>query len=116
MARPPEMMAAEQFKPIAVAPPSQHPTRFALRCLVDLQLLTIVRPLRPALQQLRGQVLDVGAGMSPWRDWLPEGVQYHGIDVGNAADFGMGDSRKELLYYDGKRMPLPDSAIDGALC
>jgi len=110
------MSTTERFQPIAVAPPSRHPVLFALRCVVDLQLATIARPLRPALQAVRGKVLDVGAGMSPWRDWLPEGVLYQGIDVGNSGEFGMGGSRDELLYYDGGKMPLPDCAFDAALC
>lgn len=109
------MSGTERFQPIAVAPPSRHPALFALRCLVDLQLATIARPLRPALQAVRGKVLDIGAGMSPWRDWLPEGVIYQGIDVGNASEFGM-DVNDELLYYDGGRIPLPDGAFDTALC
>jgi SAM-dependent methyltransferase len=110
------MAGTERFQPIAVAPPSRHPLLFALRCVVDLQLATIARPLRPALQAVRGKVLDVGAGMSPWRDWLPEGVLYQGIDVGNAGEFGMGGNRDELLYYDGGKMPLRDCAFDAALC
>lgn len=57
---------AEAFKPLAVRPPSSNPRLFAVRCAVDLQLLTLVRFLQPVLARLRGRVLDVGAGEAPW--------------------------------------------------
>lgn len=110
------MGAAERFQPIAVGSPSRHPVLFALRCAVDVQLATIARPLRRALRSVRGAVLDVGAGMSPWRDWLAEGVQYQGIDVGTASEFGMGASRADLIYYDGSVMPLAAARFDAVLC
>jgi SAM-dependent methyltransferase len=107
---------SEQFKPIPVGAPSARPVAFALRCVIDLQLATIVRPLRPALLQLRGKVLDVGAGQSPWRDWLPPAASYQGIDVGHAGEFGMEANRNDVLYYDGRTMPLADASFDAALC
>lgn len=116
MARRCDVALTEQFKPIPVAAPNAHPIAFALRCLVDVQLATIVKPLRPALAQLRGRVLDVGAGESPWRDWLPVGTTYQGIDVGHADEFGMAARRKDVLYYDGRSMPLGDRGFDAALC
>lgn len=110
------MASAEQFQPIAVASPGSRPLAFALRCVVDLQLATIAKPLRPALAALRGRVLDVGAGMSPWRAWLGEGAAYQGLDVGHATEFGMEGGRDDVIYYDGTTMPLADGSFDAALC
>ena len=45
-------MSGEAFQPISVKPPSANPVAFALRCLVDLQLGTIVEHLRPAMAGL----------------------------------------------------------------
>jgi SAM-dependent methyltransferase len=106
----------EGFKPIAVTGPARHPALFALRCVIDVQLATIARPLRPAIRSLRGKVLDVGAGQSPWRDWLPPGAAYHGIDVGHADEFGMMGEQPDVEYYDGYIMPLPNDDFDAALC
>ncbi|QCP50766.1 class I SAM-dependent methyltransferase [Trinickia violacea] len=106
----------ERFQPIAVTSPCQHPWLFKLRCLVDVQLGSIVKHLRPALSRLRGRVLDVGAGESPWRDWLPRGTTYQGIDIGNAADFGMSGGRNDIKYYDGTRIPFDDAEFDSAIC
>jgi 2-polyprenyl-3-methyl-5-hydroxy-6-metoxy-1,4-benzoquinol methylase len=109
-------MEKEKFKPISVKPPSRNPLAFRLRCLVDLQLGTIVKQLRPAMGRLHGQVLDVGAGESPWREWLPAGSIYRGIDVGNADEFGMSHGKKDVTYYDGRTIPFPEQSFDGAIC
>lgn len=108
--------APEGFQPVAVESPIAHPMRFRLRCLLDLQLATIVEHLRPALGDLHGAVLDVGAGESPWRAWLPPDTHYTGLDVGHAADFGMDSRRSDIVYYDGRTMPLADDRFDAVLC
>jgi len=106
----------EGFKPIPVTVPGASPWRFALRCVVDLQLATIVKPLRPALEHLPpGTVLDVGAGQSPWRGWLPAHCRYVGLDVANAGDFGMARGG-DITYYDGKTIPFAPETFDAALC
>lgn len=107
---------SESFQPIAVSAPSTNPLLFKLRCLVDLQLGTIDKFLRPAMARLRGDVLDIGAGKSPWREYLPSSAKYHGIDIESAADFGMQSAGAEITYYDGKSMPYADAAFDAAIC
>jgi SAM-dependent methyltransferase len=109
-------MTNEGFKPIAVTSPADAPLAFGLRCVVDLQLATIARYLRPALKGLTGAVLDVGAGQSPWRGWLPNTATYQGIDIGYAADFGMQPKVKDVIYYAGADMPLADNTYDAVLC
>ena len=109
-------MQTEAFKPISVKKPSSNPFMFRVRCMVDLQLLTIVRPLRPAMARLDGNVLDVGAGESPWREWLPPTARYQGIDIGNAEEFGMKQGREGITYYDGRTIPFPDASFDSAIC
>jgi SAM-dependent methyltransferase len=106
----------EGFKPVPVTLPGASPWKFALRCVVDLQLATIVKPLRPALAQLPpGTVVDVGAGQSPWRGWMPAHCRYVGLDIANAGDFGMSRG-EDITYYDGKTIPFPPRTFDAALC
>jgi SAM-dependent methyltransferase len=110
-------MTGETFQPISVKPPSANPLAFALRCLVDLQLGTIVEHLRPAMAALPpGAVLDVGAGQSPWREWLPPHCRYVGLDVAHAGDFGMAPAASDVVTYDGGTMPFADASFDGAVC
>jgi 2-polyprenyl-3-methyl-5-hydroxy-6-metoxy-1,4-benzoquinol methylase len=109
-------MQVEKFKPVSVKAPSSNKVLFRLRCMVDLQLKTIVHYLRPAMAGLSGKVLDVGAGESPWREWLPSTATYEGVDVGNAEEFGMQPARDGITYYDGRTIPFPDAIFDGAIC
>ncbi|MFM8331954.1 MAG: class I SAM-dependent methyltransferase [Candidatus Methylumidiphilus sp.] len=106
----------ELFKPIAVQNPLDHPWLFKLRCVVDLQLSTISKYLRPAILNIHGSVLDVGAGQSPWRGWLPRDTRYQGIDVKNAGEFGMTEGLRDVVYYDGNLMPFSDSSFDNVIC
>jgi 2-polyprenyl-3-methyl-5-hydroxy-6-metoxy-1,4-benzoquinol methylase len=106
----------EFFKPIAVTDPQRSPLAFRLRCLLDLQVATVARFLRPAMQDLKGQVLDVGAGESPWRSSLPSDVTYRGLDIKTAETFGMGANVADVDYYDGEIFPYDDNSFDGVLC
>ena len=106
----------ENFQPIPVRPPSDNPLLFRLRCLLDLQLGTIVVNLRPEMAKLQGRILDVGAGESPWREWLPKGCHYQGIDIDNADDYGMRLDRPDVIYYSGANIPFPEATFDGAIC
>ena len=105
---------SEAFQPIPVRPPSEARALFAFRCMLDFQLLTIYRFLRPELLAFRGRVLDAGAGEAPWRELLAH-VEYVGIDVDEAAGFGMRRT-PNIVYYDGRKIPFPDSSFDHVLC
>lgn len=109
-------MVREDFKPIPVTSPVDAPLAFFLRCVVDLQLATLAHYLRPALNELSGAVLDVGAGQSPWRGWLSNDATYQGIDIANATDFGMQPKVKDVIYYSGANMPFVDNSYDAVLC
>jgi len=104
---------AEAFQPIAVRPPTDNRPLFALRCALDLQLLTIVRFLRPVIGAWRGRVLDVGAGEAPWCDLMPH-AEYFGVDVQSAGEFGM-TRNPRITYYDGRMLPFPDAHFDHVL-
>jgi len=88
---------------------------FKLRCLFDLQLKTIVDYLEPQLVKLKGSVLDVGAGQMPWRTFVQASVNYIGVDIESAEAFGMYRS-SEIIYYDGKKLPMHSESFDYALC
>lgn len=104
----------EAFKPIAIGPPSENRLLFAVRRMVDLQLLTTFSFLSVELTELRGRVLDVGAGQAPWRELL-RNAEYVGLDVEAASEFGM-KRQPDVVYYDGGRMPFPDSSFDHVMC
>jgi SAM-dependent methyltransferase len=105
----------EAFQPIAVRAPNENWALFWVRCLLDLQLLTIFRFLVKPLSLCRGRILDVGAGESPWRGLLSSSVDYTGIDIDSSCEFGM-RQQSGITYYDGKRLPYDEGAFDYVLC
>ena len=106
---------SEAFQPISIRPPSENRLLFWVRCMVDLQLLTVFHFLAPHLASCQGRVLDVGAGEAPWRELLPAGVEYVGVDVDMSGDFGM-RHQSGIIYYDGKTLPFDEGSFDHILC
>ena len=106
---------SEAFQPIAVRSPSENRLFFWLRCLADFQLLTIFRFLLLPLHSCRGRLLDVGAGEAPWRDLMPVGVEYVGVDADLSDEFGM-SRQSDITYYDGQRLPYEEASFDYVLC
>ena len=112
-----DMPITEDFKPIPVRQ-GVGPLAGALsaaRMVVDLQLLTCVRFLAPRLGQMSGAVLDVGCGEMPFRGRLGPAARYTGIDVQEAADFGM-RRHDDIVPFDGRRIPFPDASFDHVMC
>ena len=105
----------ETFQPIAVKAPEDNRLLFFLRCLVDVQLLTIYRFLSGHLRNVSGRMLDVGAGQAPWKGLLPVAAEYFGVDVYDAGNFGM-SRRDEIVFYDGVTLPFEVAEFDNAMC
>ena len=76
--------------------------------LVRKSLLSAISELKPKLQ---GQVLDLGCGIMPYRDFLMSNKieKYIGIDLPPTEYH---HNVKPDLYWDGKIIPLEDSTID----
>jgi SAM-dependent methyltransferase len=108
---------AEDVKPIPIRRDSGVVSQlaFALRMVLDLQLLTCTQFLRPHLRNMTGSVLDVGCGEMPFRGFLPAGHRYTGIDVAAADDFGM-RRHPDVVAFDGLKIPFPDESFDHVLC
>lgn len=110
-------MSNETFQPISVKSPAENPLLFKIRCFVDLQLGTIVDFLKPEITKFpHGPIIDIGAGESPWKAWLPKNCRYFGIDIRSSKEFGMSQRNKEVVLYDGGTMPLESDFFDGAIC
>jgi SAM-dependent methyltransferase len=112
-----KLRAPEAFQPIPVRTGDRLVDRvlFAMRMLLDLQLRTIVMGIKPRLAQMQGKLLDVGCGEMPFRGFLRKDVQYRGIDVPAAVDFGMGH-HPEVTSFDGLNIPFADGGFDHILC
>ena len=108
---------SERFKPKSIIAPKNLLGRimFRARMLGDLQLMTIYRDLQKILPKVRGDVLDVGCGLGPYRHLLvPECTTYTGLDIVDADQFGFGD--EAVVRFDGRHIPFPDSSFDHIIC
>ncbi len=107
----------EFFKPVSVryTPTAVGRAMFALRCLADLQLGTLYAFLRAEVPGLSGAILDVGCGESPYRHLISAAGSYTGVDIDQAASFGM-RARPDIVAFDGINLPFPDQHFDHVLC
>jgi SAM-dependent methyltransferase len=108
-------MNSDRTKPIPVRGPETSRLIFAVRQFFDLQLKTIASPLRSLLPTFTGNVLDIGAGESPWRTFLSKSTCYQGVDIRSADQFGM-STQKDIVYYDGTTIPFAERVFDAAIC
>lgn len=106
---------SEITKPIPVQAPGENKFLFAVRCIFDVQLGSIVEHLKPYMVETSGKLLDVGAGQMPWLDWVNEQTEYVGLDVEAAESFGMSHN-ENLIYYDGQAFPFEDNSFDCCIC
>jgi SAM-dependent methyltransferase len=111
------MNLVEDFKPISVKYDESLPGHllFAVRCLVDLQVRTIYGFLKRTVPTMRGRVLDVGCGESPYAHLLTEGASYIAIDIADADRFGM-SGRGNMMTFDGRVLPFSNEHFDHVVC
>ena len=107
----------ESFRPLPNAPPTTFGRRlaFCARLMFDLQVFTVYRDLRRHLRGYRGNVLDVGCGLSPYRFLLDEHTTlYVGIDIHDAERFDYANPM--IVTFDGEHIPFPDGHFDAVIC
>jgi SAM-dependent methyltransferase len=86
-----------------------------LRRLADLQFGSIWRDLAALLPQVRGTLVDVGAGAQPFRDLLPPGVRYIAVDT-EEAERRFGYRADDTRYFQGSMLPLDAGEAGTVLC
>jgi SAM-dependent methyltransferase len=104
----------ESFPP----PPNLPPGRtlasrllYRLRPLLDLQVASVLRALKPWLASLKGKVLEVGCGAQPYRHLIPSCCVYLGLDW-YLAQTAFGYQAAEVVYFDGRTFPLKEGSFD----
>lgn len=107
----------ERFKPLPHAGPRGTVARlqFAARLALDLQVRSVHRDMRRFLPGLRGKVLDIGCGQSPYRHLLSPDATYLGLDFEGSDAFEY-QAEDGVTYFDGEHVPLPDGSVDHLLC
>ena len=105
---------SEGLPPLSNMPPGNSLTgklRFLLRTLLDMQVASVLRHLKPWLKKQKGTLLEVGCGAQPYRHLVPEACRYTGLDWEHAeANFNY--RLPDTVYYDGERFPFVDNSFD----
>jgi len=107
----------ELSRPVANTPPVGFAGRlkFYGRLVIDFQVGSVYRDLRATLPTLRGDVLDVGCGMSPYRFLLSSTTsRYVGIDIFDAEKFD--NANTDVVRFDGQQIPFPCDHFDAVIC
>ncbi|MFZ0052732.1 MAG: class I SAM-dependent methyltransferase [Desulfobaccales bacterium] len=84
---------------------------YSLRTLLDLQITSVLRALKPWLAGLKGNVLEVGCGAQPYRHLIPGSCAYLGLDW-YMAQAVFGYRAEDLVYFDGRKFPLKEGSFD----
>ncbi len=87
----------------------------ATRRFFDLQAASIWRDLKVLVAGIEGTLADVGCGAQPYRQLLPSGVHYIGLDSSAAAK-QFGYSVPDTRYFDGEVWPLESGSANYVLC
>ena len=106
----------EAFKPPVFKPNISAGNRLSnrLRRFLDLQAGSIWHDMRMALPQISGSVLDIGCGAQIYRELVPAGVRYFGIDTIDAkARFGY--EMTDTHYFSGDDWGIEDETFDMAI-
>ena len=111
------MNTKEDFRPKAHTPPSGLFTsiRYSIRLIMDLQVISVYRHVKPFLQKASGNLLDLGCGESPYRFLVNERcAKYSGVDIVDADKFDYQET--DVVRLDGKRIPFDDGYFDYVIC
>jgi SAM-dependent methyltransferase len=104
----------EGLPPVSNNPPGSTVVgrlRFLLRCLLDMQMVSVYRHLRPWLQERSGKLLEVGCGAQPYRHLVPASCGYTGLDW-EQAEAHFNYRLPDTVYYQGACFPFADGSFD----
>jgi SAM-dependent methyltransferase len=106
----------ENFRPISNTAPSgvSGSIKFYARFIFDLQNFSIYIGLKRYLRPLKGRILDMGCGDSPYRHLLNGGCEYIGADIEGQKSFDYDNC--SIIRFKGGKLPLKNLSVDHIIC
>jgi SAM-dependent methyltransferase len=104
----------EGLPPVANNPPGDSrmgKLLFFLRGVLDMQVASVCRHLRPWLAGLSGTLLEVGCGAQPYRHLVPSECIYTGLDWEQAEEH-FAYRLPDTVYYQGEGFPFAEGSFD----
>lgn len=71
--------------------------------------------LRKCSSEIHGKVLDFGCGNMPYKELFTQATGYLGLDYADTAEKMGFSTNKEILYYDGRDIPLEKESVECVL-
>jgi len=65
--------------------------------------------------RLSGRLLDLGCGNQPYRAFLPENIEYIGLDFPSSQE-SLSHQSRPAVYGDGRTLPFANQSFDAVLC
>lgn len=106
----------EGFRPVSNTAPKGFAgtVKFHARFIFDLQNASIYAALKKFLKPVKGLVLDVGCGDSPYAHLLGKGCKYVGVDTRGQKEF---DYNNEcVVFFKGAKIPMKNNSVDAVIC
>jgi SAM-dependent methyltransferase len=106
----------ENFRPVSNTAPvgAAGSLKFYLRFIFDLQNFSIYNALKKYLKPLKGKILDLGCGDSPYRHLLNGGCEYIGADIAGQKSFDYDNC--SIIRFKGPKLPLKNSCVGHIMC
>ena len=111
------MEKKESFRPKAHKPPNSFidSIRYTVRLMLDFQVVSVYRHVKPFLKKVKGNLLDLGCGESPYRFLVDEKcTKYFGVDIVDAGKFDY--QRTDITHFDGKNIPFSNEYFNYVIC
>jgi SAM-dependent methyltransferase len=106
----------ESFRPISNTAPvgAAGNLKFFLRFIFDMQNFSIYNALKKYLKPLKGKILDLGCGDSPYRHLLNGDCEYIGADIAGQKSFDYDNC--SIIKFKGSKLPLKNSSVGHIMC
>lgn len=106
----------ESFRPVSNTAPTGFAgaAKFYLRFIFDLQNLSIYNALKAFLRPIKGKVLDVGCGDSPYRRLVGKGSVYSGVDIVDQKKFDY--CNRDIMCFKNGKIPVKNNSVDAVYC
>lgn len=107
----------ETFRPPLIKAPTKffEHISYALRLCIDTPHRSLISNVQHYSAEMKGAVLDVGAGTGFYKRLLPHSINYVGLEINETKKYFKNEN-PDLIFYDGRVIPFEDNTYDNVLC
>jgi len=112
-----DLIEKESFRPFLMPNSNSFVGKLLLilRLLIDTPHRSLITKFKNYSKNIKGNVLDVGAGEGFYKRYLNKDVEYKGLEIEKTKSY-FANINKDLIFYDGNKIPFSDSSFDNIIC